>query len=280
MTPYLFGIDLDGTLLSPAGDVTDRTRAAIHAVLAAGHKICFSTGRNGIEASTVFAAVGHEGIANLVSGALVVDTRDGRIIRRGHMNAQLAAELCQAIEDVGELSIAYQDRTETGLDYIISGDRPIHPSQHFWISATGQRAERHPTLATFDHTKTLRISAVTDYAGASRVRQAITERFANRVYIHSIDIASEKAEIIELFDPAVNKWQGLLLAAGELGVDPANIVAFGDDTNDLPMIRQAPLGVAMGNARQVVKDVAKRVIRPNSEDGLAVFLEELLAENR
>ena len=280
MKPYLFGIDLDGTLLSPTGDVTDRTRAAIHAVLDAGHHVCFSTGRNGMEAATVFAAVGHEAIAVLVSGAIVVDTRDGRVLRRGHMHADLAAELCKAIEDVGEVSIAYQDRKETGLDYIVSANGNVHSSQDSWIELTGQRLERRPTLATFDHSKTLRVSAITGLIGAARVRSAIAEKFADRVYIHSILIEHGTAEIVELFDPTVNKWQGLRIAAGELGIDPANIIAVGDDTNDLPMVRNAPLGLAMGNARQELKDVAKMVIGRNSEDGLAAFLEAWLKEKR
>jgi hypothetical protein len=280
VTGYLFGIDLDGTLLSPRGDVTDRTRAAIHALLDAGHKVCFSTGRNGIEASTVFASAGHQALAVLVSGAMVVDTRDGRVLHRGHMHADLAADLCRAIEDVGELSIAYQDRAETDIDYLISGTRDPHPAQGMWISTTGQRVQRLPTLATHDHSKTLRVSAVTGYAGAARVRTAIAERFHDRVYIHSIVVASEEAEIIELFDPTVNKWQGLLRVGIEYAIPPERIIAIGDDTNDLPMIRHAGLGVAMGNARQEVKAIAKRVIGRNADDGLAEFLEAWLAEHR
>lgn len=281
MTPYLFGIDLDGTLLTPRGDVSDRTRAAVHALLDAGHRVCFSTGRNGIEASTVFSAVGHQGVAVLVSGAMVVDTRDGRVIHRGHMHADLAADLCRAIEDVGEQAIAYQDRAETDIDYLISGDGALHPAQDHWIATTGQRIDRHPTLVTFDHSKTLRVSAVTGYTGAARIRKVVAERFGGeRAYLHSIVITPAEAEIIELFDPAVNKWQGLLRAAGELNISPVNIVAIGDDTNDLPMLRHAPLGVAMGNARKEVKDVADRVIGRNEDDGLAAFLETWLAEHR
>jgi hydroxymethylpyrimidine pyrophosphatase-like HAD family hydrolase len=56
-------------------------------------------------------------------------------------------------------------------------------------------------------------------------------------------------------------------------------VAIGDDVNDLTMIASAGLGVAMGNARPEVAAVAKRVIGRNDQDGLAVFLEELVASH-
>ena len=83
-------------------------------------------------------------------------------------------------------------------------------------------------------------------------------------------------EILEIFDPAVNKWEGVLHLAKRHDLTPEQIVAIGDDVNDLPMIQNAGLGVAMGNAREQVKAVAKRVIGTNQEDGLAVFLNELV----
>ena len=56
-----------------------------------------------------------------------------------------------------------------------------------------------------------------------------------------------------------------------------NVVAFGDDTNDIEMVRQSGLGVAMTNAVAEVKAVARRHAPTNDEDGVACVLEELLA---
>jgi hydroxymethylpyrimidine pyrophosphatase-like HAD family hydrolase len=81
--------------------------------------------------------------------------------------------------------------------------------------------------------------------------------------------------VLEVFDPAVNKWQGVLHVAGRHGILPGAIVAVGDDVNDLAMIRAAALGVAMGNAPEHVRAQAKRVIGNNGQDGLAAFLEEI-----
>ena len=59
-------------------------------------------------------------------------------------------------------------------------------------------------------------------------------------------------------------------------IRPEQIIAVGDDVNDVPMLRQAGLGVAMGNARPEALAVAERVIGSNRDDGLADFLEELI----
>jgi hydroxymethylpyrimidine pyrophosphatase-like HAD family hydrolase len=74
----------------------------------------------------------------------------------------------------------------------------------------------------------------------------------------------------------VNKWQGILHVAGHHGIRPEEIIAIGDDVNDVPMLRNAGLGVAMGNARPEIQAVAKRVIGTNADEGLAKFLEELV----
>ena len=63
------------------------------------------------------------------------------------------------------------------------------------------------------------------------------------------------------------------------GIEPEQIIAIGDDVNDVPMISRAGLGVAMGNARDEIKAIAKRVIGHNKDEGLAVFLEELVAQH-
>ena len=83
-------------------------------------------------------------------------------------------------------------------------------------------------------------------------------------------------EVLEVFDPRVNKWSGILEVAARKNIQPAEIIAVGDDLNDLAMLRSAGLGVAMGNAHPDAKAIAKRIIGSNGEDGLAIFLEELI----
>ena len=80
----------------------------------------------------------------------------------------------------------------------------------------------------------------------------------------------------QLTDQAKRKILGGNLARLH-GIDASEIIAIGDDLNDVPMIQNAGLGVAMGNARPEVKAIAKRVIGSNQDEGLAEFLEERLS---
>ncbi|EAD7988570.1 Cof-type HAD-IIB family hydrolase, partial [Listeria monocytogenes] len=69
---------------------------------------------------------------------------------------------------------------------------------------------------------------------------------------------------------------GVQAAAKTLGFDRKDIIAFGDETNDLQMLDYAGVGVAMGNATESVKNVANVVTASNQDDGIAVYLEENL----
>src|SRR6476660_9097029 len=118
----MIAIDLDGTLLSPTGEVTPRTKEAIHAALEAGLLVVFATGRNWTESQTVLDAVAHYDTAVFVGGAMVVDTKQRVTLHRSMMDPQLAREICAVMENAGHAVLALQDTHEAGVDYLITGD--------------------------------------------------------------------------------------------------------------------------------------------------------------
>jgi HAD superfamily hydrolase (TIGR01484 family) len=273
----MVGIDLDGTLLHPSGQVTARTRNAVQRIVSAGFRVCFATGRNWNESRPVLQKVGHFDTAVFVGGALVVDTRLDRVLHRTTMHGSLAIEVCRFFENHGLAALALQDFSVTGSDYLISDGLPMDSATELWMTLTGAVVHRKSNLATEPgvHDHTLRIGVVAAPAVTAGIGAMLMQAFADRIVFHSIAVGSLGVDVLEVFDPAVSKWQGLLTVAALHGIDPRQIVAVGDDLNDLPMIRSAGLGVAMGNARAEVKAVAGRVIGRNADDGLAVFLEDL-----
>lgn len=86
---------------------------------------------------------------------------------------------------------------------------------------------------------------------------------------------------VECLHPAVNKGEGLRRLCGALSIPPSEVVAFGDGDNDLEFIKLAGLGMAMANARQVLKDAADCVVEfDNDNDGVARALRKLMLEGR
>jgi Cof subfamily protein (haloacid dehalogenase superfamily) len=277
--PKMIAIDLDGTLLSPNGEVTARTRAAVQGALEAGLKVCFATGRNFTESRTVLDAVGHRDLAVFVGGAVIVDTASGRVVHRTLMHGDLARELSAFFESRGQAVLALQDTTTAGVDYIISSMHETTTATKRWLTATVAKAQWHDDLAHYHHEHTLRVGIVAPSDVATAIRAEMDGIFGSRIVSHNIVVPGYGVQVIEAFDPNVNKWEGILRIAGRYEVRAADIVAIGDDVNDLAMIRSAGLGIAMGNAHPEVLSAAGRVIGPNSSDGLAKYLEELVAQN-
>jgi len=273
----MIAIDLDGTLLSPEGKVTPRTKEAVHSALRAGLLICFATGRNMTESQMVLEAVAHYDTAVFVGGAMVVDTKQRLTLHRTCMQSDLARELCAALETMGHAALALQDTGMAGVDYLITDGVVLNHATNQWLKVTRASVHKTKELTTYAHEHTVRIGIVAATEDAQRVQQELTAKFEGRIVCHSIHVAAYGVDVLEIFDPAVNKWEGILHVARRHGILPQQIIAIGDDVNDLPMLKNAGLGVAMGNARPEAIAVSDKVIGHNHEDGLAVFIEELLA---
>jgi len=272
----MIAIDLDGTLLSPQGQVTTRTKAAVHRALDAGLLVCFATGRNFTESRRVIDEVAHHGVAVFVGGAMVIDTGERVTLHRTMMDPQLASEVCGEIEASGHAALALQDTATAGFDYFVSAELEVNPETAEWMDVTAAKWKRVPLLSRFKDEHTVRVGMVSGAAEAEAVKARLEARFAERIYLHSVLVPTKDVEVLEVFDPSVNKWEGILHIARRHGIDPEHIIAIGDDVNDVHMIRNAGLGVAMGNAKPEVQRLAKRVIGRNVDEGLAVFLEELV----
>jgi hypothetical protein len=269
-------LDLDGTLLSPTGEVTARVKAAIHRALDAGLLVCFATGRNWTESRDILEALDHYPTAVFVGGAMVMDTHHQATLHRTLMDPPLARQICRFLEEAGHAALAMQDHGTAGVDYLVSGRANLNAATRAWMSITQAGLHSVPSLADYPHEHTIRLGICAEPEEVRRIKRALEEQFGSRIFCQNLRVQSYGVEVLEIFDPAVNKWEGILHLARRHDIDPRQIVAVGDDVNDLPMIRHAGLGVAMGNAGDEVKAVAKRVIGSNKDEGLAAFLDELV----
>ena len=107
--------------------------------------------------------------------------------------------------------------------------------------------------------------------GLVRVQDA-----SGRVEARRVETGMRTRAFVEVSAPGVDKASGLAALAAELGVAAADVLAFGDMPNDLPMLRWAGTGWAVANGHDDVRAVADRVCGSNDDDGVARELERLL----
>ncbi|MBW2493665.1 MAG: HAD hydrolase family protein, partial [Deltaproteobacteria bacterium] len=120
------------------------------------------------------------------------------------------------------------------------------------------------------------VSTMADEETLTAMCEEAREEFGDRLYTHTIINKSYRGLILEFLSPKSGKWPALEAVATEAGVAPEEIIAIGDDNNDIEMIRRAGLGIAMGNAAAEVKQEADRVVRSNAEGGVAEAIEKAL----
>jgi hydroxymethylpyrimidine pyrophosphatase-like HAD family hydrolase len=89
---------------------------------------------------------------------------------------------------------------------------------------------------------------------------------------------SSSSGLVEMSAAGITKATGLALLAAEYGVQPADVVAFGDMPNDVPMLTWAGRGVAVANAHAEARDAADELTLSNVDDGVAVYLERWFPE--
>ena len=272
----LIALDLDGTLLGPDGKVSEASKAAVRRALEAGFRVVFATGRNYYESRHVIDEIGHYDAAVFVGGASVVDTRGGETLHRQLMDPALARDVCELLERYDLPPLVLQDRATAGVDFLF-GRVPVPQVVIDWHHRHNAVVRHVDDWSAADFAHTMRIGTLGPSPLTASAEAALSAAFAERLFHYRVMLGNTGAELLEIFDPSVNKWAGIEHVARRHGIPREQVVAVGDDLNDLHMIEHAGLGVAMGNARPQVKAIADRVIGTHADDGLAAFLDELVA---
>ncbi|MFE9428771.1 HAD family hydrolase [Kitasatospora sp. NPDC006697] len=261
--PYrLVATDLDGTLLTPEGTVTERTVAALATAVAAGAVHIVVTGRSASWARPVLDRVGYTGLAVCGQGAQVYDSGEHRLLTSMTLDRQVAALALEKLSaEVGPLALAASRDGVEGEVVATAGYRLSNPDL--------------PVLRVEEPRELLTEPISKMYVQHAELTDDQLCETAQRVVGQLVTPVVAGPAIVELLPLGLSKATGLAVAARRLGLAAADTIAFGDMPNDLPMFRWAGYGVAMGNAHPELLAIADEVTLSNAEDGVAVVLERL-----
>ncbi len=257
--PRLIATDLDGTLLTSAGQLSARTRAAIDAITAAGVTVVAVTGRPPRWIEGLHDEAGVHALCVCLNGAMLVDLDTGEQLDHAPMAAALAATLSHDIRSaLPDVRFAAQLGAQFAHepDYGSSFPRPTDVEMTLPELVAGSVTKlivRHDTLE------------------AAALAAPVAEVVAGRA-----EVVFSGLRIVEISAPGIHKGRGLQRVAERLGIDVGDSIAFGDALNDIPLLRVAGIGVAVANAQAEVLAVADRVTGSNDEDGVAAYIEALL----
>jgi Cof subfamily protein (haloacid dehalogenase superfamily) len=258
--PALIACDVDGTLLGEDEKVTARTRNAVRAAVAAGAQFVLATGRPPRWIPPVVDGLGFAPMAVCANGAVIYDPATDRVLSARTLPVATLAELAE---------IATRVIPGAGLAVERVGASTHDSATPQFVSSPGyEHAWLNP-----DNTEVSMDDLLSAPAKAGARSADMAAELAKHVGIEGDITYSTNNGLVEIVPLGIDKATGIAEIAGPLGITDADIVAFGDMPNDVPMLLRAGLGVAMGNAHPDVIAAADEVTAPNTDDGVARVLE-------
>jgi Cof subfamily protein (haloacid dehalogenase superfamily) len=265
--PYrLAAIDIDDTLVGPSKEVSRENRAAIERLQAAGCRVVLASGREHHSMAIYQERLGLDDFVVANQGALVVHPSSGHQIWRRPVDPALAARLLAR-------------GRAAGFDVLLATDEgfvasPASP----WI--THDFAARDGTLRVhardLDDEVTRAPLKVLWYGDTTDVH-AFSRIMADELGA-TAEVVITTAHLLEFNAPEATKATGLAAVAQHYGIGQAEVLAFGDSHNDVPMLRWAGLGVAMPHALPEAHAAADLSAPDADPDlALAVAIDMLLA---
>jgi Cof subfamily protein (haloacid dehalogenase superfamily) len=272
----LLALDVDGTLLDPVGEIRPTVRQAVLAAQAGGLKVVICTGRRFRTARVVAEELGLTGSLVVHNGALIKDFTSGATLHYSYLPSHVYHQGLALLSQVSA-PLVYIDAFHEHIDILTSSLDRAHPFQQAYVQATAAHCRISGNMDTLPLHGVVMLSIMADVASLSAVRDRVETALGQHVRVNLLANSQKyQGHILEIIHPSVSKWQALQQLAVQEGIAPAQIVAVGDDWNDLEMIRHAGLGIAMGNAPDGVKAIADYVTASNAEDGLAQALDHFV----
>ena len=262
----LVATDIDGTILPRTGIVSERTKRALGSLADAGVPLVLVTARPPRWLDAVAAQLSIRGTAVCANGAVQYDLGTCRITDAITIPAEPLLEAVALLRDALP-GVVFAVETTSGI--AMEEDFP-----------TSERGLDPREVARIEAMESARDNSVIKLLAALEVGDhdemlAIAEPLVG----HLVEASHSSAEVplLEFAPSGVTKASGLARMAAHFGVDPADVIAFGDAPNDLPMLAWAGTSYAVANAHPDVVAVATHSTASVDDDGVALVVEEILA---
>lgn len=264
MTRYrLLAFDLDGTFLDPEGRMPEEVVDFLDSLEHAGIRVVAATGRRLGSALPYLREAGLSGSCVVQNGAVVADIESGQTRWGEYVDERHAREVTHALCSSGFAPLVYCNPQATGDDSSGAGEcfvarRAPDPTGYLeWY-----RDYARDTLIEVDEILDVPFQAVTRVVTHDQrehllqLQAKVQETLSDRLRTFLSFDSARRVNRFEVLSLTATKWEGVHRIAGEWGVDAAEIVAVGDDSNDVEMLANAALSVAAAGATEPARAVA------------------------
>lgn len=286
----LIAIDLDGTLLNPYSEITKQNRKAIAEAKQKGLEVVLSSGRISSSIENIAKEIGADHYYISGNGALVYDMQKQEILYENYINKE---EILKLVKICEENSIYYNIYTEQA---VIA--KSLNYNVAFYQYENSKKGQGKKTTINivenvYDYIKNSnmdRFLKMTICDSDKVIFSGIVRKLRRIPNIDVLDVAhmsrkyikqgTEKVSIeyfyTEITKKNTDKWLALESILKKEKIQKENVIAIGDNVNDVTMLKNAGMGIAMGHSAPIVKEAANEVTKDNQSDGVAYAIEKLL----
>ncbi len=270
--------DLDGTLLRSDKSIGPKTVKAVHKAVASGWYIAIATGRHPKSAQRYLEQMGvltPKTLAVCFNGSALINVFDYK--KNGSKDAGFATlhddcadaqEIMRVAKEAKAFHLNLHAYAKSGL---CTENTNIFSMREIFHSGVGF-SDGYDFWHINARERFFKVIAVGEVADLDAFRASLSD------YVKAhFEVMRTDDNFLEFIPHHCSKGNALYWLCENVGISPSCVVAFGDAENDLLMIKNAGLGIAMGNASAQIKSQADFVTYSNNDEGIAFVLDHLLA---
>lgn len=289
----LIAIDIDGTLLNSNGELTVKTKEIIRRVVNQKVKVVLTSGRVTNSVKAIAEKISADNYIICDNGASIYDISEEKTVWSKEIDKNTVLELVNIcienniyymvftdkeiiVKDLRHMALAFYMQRHNcndeatgitqikygGMDYITKVERPIR------------------RIVVCDQDRVIYNSIVNKLNKYDGVDLMATPHISNKIIKQGNERVVLSYSYAEILPKGTNKWIAIKELIKKFNIKEEEVMALGDNFNDISMIQNAGLGVAMNNGAPVAKEVARVIAPSNDEDGVALILERYVLNSR
>ncbi|MCH5299200.1 MAG: HAD family phosphatase [Ruminococcus sp.] len=262
----MIAVDIDDTLLNSRKELSPRTKNTLIKAQQNGIRVVIATGRMPYGAkkyAEMLDVFHYDGYYMSFNGGAIFNAR-GECISRTYLDRRLVEPVYSILRPTTATVVVHKD----GKMY---ADRKVNPYTDRPSWSNGLPLNLVDDIAEFVDWDLHKIVIVDEPEKLKIIQQTVLEKFGKYV-----DAYFSAPYFLEVMPKGINKGKALEIICMDCGLDLSEVIAFGDNFNDVSMIETAGLGIAMGNAEVELKNAADFVTDDCDHDGIALALERFV----
>ncbi|MDE0297350.1 MAG: Cof-type HAD-IIB family hydrolase [Candidatus Poribacteria bacterium] len=279
MTRYkIIALDIDGTLLNSCGRVSDRTYKTIHRAAEEGAIILVVTGRRFFTAKQRMLQLDLPDMFLAVHNGAILKQFSGEVLYHRLLSRDMAQQVVEVAKEMGLSPVVFAGTDDEATVLVEDYWDKLDSWERGYLQENRRFLREVDNLSTDLPDDVIEVICVVPTTDLHKLAANFEERLNRQVKPIVVTTTDWQHAFIGLTSPDVSKREPLRFLAAKEKIDRGEIIAIGDNYNDLEMLQFAGVGVVMENAVPALKQMGFHVTASNNEDGVAQALQKFLFE--